>query len=315
MSDTSTICAGIDVSKTKLDIALHPGACFMSVAYDEAGLRQLDALLKKHGVQRVGFEASGGYEWRLLAHLRSGPLPAARFQPGQIRHFAMSRLQRAKNDRLDAALIAAFTASVEELPPLPDARFDGLNAEMTYLEQLEARIAALKTMAETTWLGRLKRLHEQDIVRLEARRKARIALIASQAAKDAMLAQRLDLLVSIKGIGLRTAPALAIRLPELGRIGRGEIAALAGLAPYDDDSGKRRGRRHIRAGRARLRKSLFMSAFTASRHNPDLKAHYQRLRAAGKHHLLATIAVARKLIIMANAVVARQTPWTPQHAK
>lgn len=315
MGDNSMICAGVDVSKAKLDIALHPGPAFLSVAYDEAGLKQLDGFLRKHKVARVGFEASGGYEWRLLAHLRGGPIAAARFQPGQIRYFGMSRLKRAKNDRLDATLIAAFTASVEELPPLPDARFDELNAEMTYLEQLEARLVTLKTMAETAPLPRLKRLHEQDIARLEARRTARIALIARQAAEDATLASRLDLLVSIKGIGLRTALALAIRLPELGGIGRGEIAALVGVAPYDDDSGARRGRRHIRAGRARLRKSLFMSAFTASRHNPDLKLHYQRLRAAGKHHLLATIAVARKLVILANAVVARGTPWTPQHTR
>ncbi|RJG43681.1 transposase [Mesorhizobium sp. DCY119] len=315
MVEISMICAGCDVSKTKLDIALYPGTAFLSVAYDAAGLKQLDAFLKKHRVARVGFEASGGYEWRLLAHLRRGPVAAARFQLGQIRHFAKSRLQWAKNDRLDAALIAAFTASIEELPPLPDARFDELNAEMTYLEQLEARIAVLKTMAETTILARLKRLHEHDIARLETRRKARIALIARQAAQDATLAHRLDLLVSIKGIGLRTALSLAIRLPELGSIGRGQIAALIGVAPYDDDSGGRRGRRHIRAGRTRLRKSLFMSAFTASQHNPDLRAHYQRMRAAGKHHLLAIVAVTRKLAILANAVIARGTPWTPVHTR
>jgi transposase len=311
MTDTSMICAGIDVSKAKLDIALHPTGAHLSVCYDAAGLKRLDAFLGEHRVSRIGFEASGGYEWRLLLHLRGSGVPAGRFQPGQVRYFAKSRLKRAKNDKLDAALIAAFTASLDELPALPDARFDVLNAELTYLEQVEEQIAMLKTMAETTGTPSLKRLHEQDIARLERRREARMVLIGKLIAKDHELARRLALLVSIKGIGRRTALALVIRLPELGSLSREQVTALTGLAPYDDDSGKRRGRRHVRSGRARLRRSLFMGAFTASRCNPDLKALYQRLRANGKHHLVATIAVARKLVILANSVVARGTPWTP----
>lgn len=314
MTNPSMICAGIDVSKARLDIALHPAGPHLKVCYDAAGLKRLDAFLAEHRVGRVGFEASGGYEWRLLAHLRASPVPAARFQPGQVRHFARSRLKLAKNDKLDAALIAAFTASLDALPALPDARFDRLNAELTYLEQIEEQVAMLKTMAETTRTPSLKRLHERDIARLGTRRQARMLLAAALVAKDDDNARRLALLVSIKGVGLRTALALVIRLPELGSIGREQIAALTGLAPYDDDSGKRRGRRHVRSGRARLRKSLFMAAFAASRCNPDLKAVYKRLRAKGKHHLLATIAVARKLVILANAIIARATPWTPHKA-
>lgn len=314
MTEPSMTCAGIDVSKARLDIALHPAGAHLSVCYDEAGLRRLDAFLAEHRVGRVGFEASGGYEWRLLVHLRETGVPSGRFQPGQVRHFAKSRLRWAKNDKLDAALIAAFTANLDELPPLPDARFDMLGAELTYLEQVEEQIAMLKTMAEATRVPSLRRLHEADIARLQRRRDGRILLICKVIAKDDDLARRLTLLVSIKGIGKRTALALIIRLPELGSLSREQVAALAGLAPYDDDSGARRGRRHVRSGRARLRKSLFMGAFTASRCNPDLKVLYQRLRANGKHHLLATIAVARKLVILANAVVARQTPWTPAHA-
>jgi transposase len=314
MTDTSMICAGIDVSKNRLDAALHPGGAHLSVAYDEAGLRRLDAFLAEHGVSRVGFEASGGYEWALLAHLRGGPFAAARLQPAQVRHFAKSRLRHAKNDRLDAARIAAFTASLDELPPLPEARFDVLNAELTYLEQLDDQIMALRTMAETTRLARLKHLHEQDIARLERRRTARMALMARTLQQDEALARRLCLLVSIKGVGLRTALALTIRLPELGRASREQIACLVGVAPFDDDSGVRHGRRHVRGGRARLRKSLFMAAFSASRWNADLKACYDGLRARGKHHLVATIAIARKLVILANAIVARGTPWTLLHA-
>lgn len=313
MTGTSMTCAGIDVSKATLDIALHPSGAHLKVSYDEAGLGRLDAFLAGHRVERVGFEASGGYEWRLLVHLRARRVPAGRFQPGQVRHFARSRLRLARNDRLDAALIAAFTASLDALPALPDARFDRLDGELTYLEQIEAQVAMLKTMAETTRTPSLKRLHEHDIDRLRKRRQTRMLLIAALIAKDDQLARRLSLLVSIKGIGMRTALALVVRLPELGSAGRAQIAALTGVAPYDDDSGKRRGRRHVRSGRARLRKSVFMSAFTASRCNPDLKAFYQRLRANGKHHLAATIAVARKLVILANTIVARGTPWRPKH--
>lgn len=238
MTNTSMICAGIDVSKAKLDIALHPAGAHLSVCYDEAGLKQLDAFLAAHRVERVGFEASGGYEWRLLVHLRGSRVPAGRFQPGQVRHFAKSRLKLAKNDRLDAALIAAFTASLDTLPALPDARFDGLNAELTYLEQIEEQVAMLKTMAETTRAPSLKRLHEQDIARLDKRRQARMLLMATLVAKDDENARRLALLVSIKGIGLRTALALVIRLPELGSISREQIAALAGLAPMTTTAAK-----------------------------------------------------------------------------
>ena len=168
----------------------------------------------------------------------SACVPGSRFQPGQVRHFAKSRLKRAKNDKLDAALIAAFTASLDELPTLPDARFDRFNAELTYLEQVEEQIVVLKTMAETSREVHLKRLHEQDIARLQKRREARMLLIGTLIAQDRQLARRLALLISIKGIGARTAIALVIRLPELGSLSREEIAALTGLASYDDDSGQ-----------------------------------------------------------------------------
>lgn len=315
MTDNITVCVGIDVSKARLDIALYPGDAFISVSYDEAGLRALDEFVRRHKASRIGFEASGGYEWRLLAHLRGRGTAAARFQPGQIRHFAKSRLQKAKNDRIDARMIAAFTASVEALPALPDARFDDLNAELTYLEQIEEQTTRLKTMLASARLAEHKRLHQKDIAALAKRRQTRIALIARQASADAAIGRRLELLVSIKGIGLRTALALAIRLPELGSLSRQQVASLVGVAPFDDDSGARRGRRHTRGGRDRLRKSLYMSAFTAARCNPHLKACYQRLRANGKHHNCATIAIVRKLAILANAIVARATPWTPQYSQ
>lgn len=307
------ICAGIDVAKKSLEAVIDPGGAHVSVPYTAAGLKRLDAFFGEHGVTRIGFEASGGYEWMLLTHLRRGAIAAARFQPGQVRHFARSRLRRAKNDRLDAAIIAAFTASQAAMPPLPDARFDELNAELTYLEQVEDQIARLKTMAETARLAAHRRLYESDIARLDKRRAERIALAVKLLAQDEALAHRLELLVSIRGVGVRTALAFVIRLPELGSVSREEVASLVGVAPFDNDTGETRRKRHVHGGRMRLRKSVFMGAFCASKWNLDLKAHYQRLRAKGKTHLCATIAVARKLAILANTIVARGTPWTPAH--
>lgn len=310
MDDNSMIAAGIDVAKDKLDIALYPGKQHLIVTYDAEGLDKLCGFLADHGVTRVGFESSGGYEWRLLAHLRAAKVPFGRFHAGQVKAFAKSRLIRTKNDRRDALMIAAFTASLEALPPPPDALYDELAEGLTYIEQLDDRIVVLKTMMETTRGQRLRALHAADIDSLKARRKVEIdRLVAEIRTQDAM-ARRLELIDSVKGIGQRTALAILIRLPELGSLSREEAAAMAGLAPYDNDSGKMNGKRRIAGGRSRLRKSLYMAAFTASRCNPNIKSFYQRLKTNGKHHTLAILAAARKLIITVNAVVTRNTPWT-----
>lgn len=314
MTDTITCCAGIDVAKDRLDIALHPGGEQLSVDYTTDGLAQLDRFVAAHKVARIGFEASGGYEWRLLAHLRKGKVAAARFQPGQIKAFGKSRLQRAKNDRLDALLIAQFTASLGELPKLPDAKLDGLTGHLTYIEQIEDRTATLKTMLEASRDPRIRRAQMADIKRLQARRSAELALLIKTIAANADLARKFRLIVSIKGIGERSALALLVRMPEIGSLSREQAAALAGVAPYDNDSGTRNGRRCVAGGRQRLRKSLFMAAFCATRWNKDLKATYLHLIERGKHHLTAVIAVARKLVILANSVVARNSPWTETKA-
>lgn len=311
MTDNTTCCAGIDVAKAKLDIALHPGGEHIVVDYTQDGLAAMDRFLANHKVARIGFEASGGYELRLLAHLRRGAIAAARFQPGQVKAFAKSRLRRAKNDRLDALLIAAFTASLPELPPLPDPQCEAMAGQLTYVEQLEDRIVVLRTMLEATRDTRLRKLHGADIKTLEKRRARELTRLAAILAGDAELTRRMRLLLSIPGIGERTALAIVVRLPEIGSLSREQVAALAGLAPFDNDTATRQRQRHIAGGRHRLRKSLFMAAFCASRWNSDLNAFYARLRADGKTHLCAVIATARKLIVLANTIVARNSPWTP----
>jgi transposase len=160
---------------------------------------------------------------------------------------------------------------------------------------------------------RLRRMAEADIARLKLRRAAELKRIALSLRDHADLARRLDLVLSIQGLGPRTAICLVVRMPELGGITREEAAALAGLAPFDDTSGKHDGQRHIAGGRGRVRKALYNAALAAAfKWNPALIALYKRLDKVGKDHKRALVACARKLIIYANTVLARGTPWIPK---
>jgi transposase len=232
-------------------------------------------------------------------------------QPIQVKAFGRVHLRRAKNDVLDAMLIAACAAALDQVRDASDPRLAELAEQLTFLEQIEEDIRRFKTRLEHIDEPRLRRMVLDDIARLKARRRAQIRGIAKQLRAHRDLAARLDLVLSIPGIGERTALALLIRMPELGRISREEAAALAGLAPFDNDSGQQKRQRRIAGGRARLRRSLFAAALPAAfRWNKALIALYQRLTAAGKAHNAALIACARKLLIYANTVVQRGTPWT-----
>ncbi|WP_315828569.1 IS110 family transposase [Bradyrhizobium sp. SZCCHNG3015] len=311
MAQTSIPTAGIDTSKGKLDIAVHGRNGCWEVSNGLAGWRKLAQLLSKAGVKRVGIEATGGYERGVVEHLRAAGFVVLVLQPIQVKAFGRSRLRRAKNDTLDAALIAACAASLEEVRSAPDPRLVELAEQLTFLEQIEEDIKRFKTRLEHIAEPKLRRIVLDDIARLKARRLAQIRHIAKQLRAHHDLAVRLDLVMSIPGIGERTALALLVRMPELGRISREEAAALAGLAPFDNDSGQHKGQRRIAGGRARLRRSLFAAALPAAfRWNKAVMALYARLTAAGKAHNAALIACARKLLIYANTVVQRGTPWT-----
>jgi transposase len=315
MTQTSIITAGIDTSKAKLDIAIHDRPERWQVANTLLGWRALATRLAKAGVTRVGIEATGGYERGVVEHLRAAGFTVPVLQPIQVKAFGRVHLRRAKNDALDTVLIAACTAALDQLRITPDPRLAELAGYLTFLEQAEEDIARFKTRLEHVDEPQLRRLVNSDIARLKARRAAQIRDIAKRLRAHSDLARRLDLVLSIPGIGDRTALALIIRMPELGRVSREEAAALAGLAPFDDDSGQHRGQRHIAGGRGRLRRSLFAAALPAAfRWNKALVALYARLVADGKAHKSALIACARKLLIYANTVVQRGTPWTEKAA-
>jgi transposase len=314
MTQAITITAGIDTSKAKLDIAVHHRTERWQVANALAGWRALAANLAKAGVTRVGIEATGGYERGVVEHLRAAGFIVLVLQPIQVKAFGRVHLRRAKNDALDAALIAACAAALNQLRIAPDPRLAELAGYLTFLEQLEEDIARFKTRLEHIDEPRLRRIVIRDITRLKQRRAAQIRDIAKRLRAYGDLGRRFDLVLSIPGIGERTALALIIRMPELGQVTREEAAALAGLAPFDDDSGKYRGQRHIAGGRGRLRRSLFAAALPAAfRWNQALISLYARLVAGGKAHKSALIACARKLLIYANTVVQRGTPWTEKN--
>jgi transposase len=311
MTQTSITTAGIDTSKAKLDIALHGRAGCWQVPNAPSGWRLLAGQLTKAGVTRVGIEATGGYERGVVEHLRAAGFAVLVLQPIQVKAFGRVRLRRAKNDALDAVQIAACAATLDQVKVAPDPRLVQLADNLTFLEQIEEDIKRFKTRLEHIDEPRLRRMVLADIARLKARRLTQIRDIAKQLRAHRDLAARLDLVLSIPGIGERTALALLIRMPELGRISREEAAALAGLAPFDNDSGQQKGQRRIAGGRARLRRSLFAAALPAAfRWNKALIALYQRLTAAGKAHNTALVACARKLLIYANTVVQRGSPWT-----
>lgn len=316
MNEISMKAAGIDTGKIWLDVATYPVSGRLKVSNSADGWQTLADWLERQRIGRVGIEASGGYERNVIAYLHQRGFEVILLQPRQVRAFALYKLRRAKNDQLDAALIAECTARSDAQCHAPDSRLTAFGEWLLFIEQIEADIACLKTRRERFTDRRIIQEIDRSVGELKSRCKAELALLQAAVREHDDLARKLDLIESIDGIGIRTALTLVILMPELGRVDREEIAALTGVAPYDDQSGKREGERHIAGGRARVRRALFNAALPASqRWNARLVVHYKHLTEKGKSHKTALIACVRKLIIFANAVLKRQTPWmknTPQ---
>jgi len=310
MRKHSMVCAGIDTSKSKLDVALNERSPELQVDNTPDGHGTLSAWLRRHGVKRVGIEASGGYEKAVVARLRRDGFVVVVFQPAQVRAYAQFVLQRAKNDKIDARLIAACTAATKKIHAPPDPRLAPWAEHLTLIEQIEEDLARYRTRLESCREPQCAAFWRERIAHLTKLLKSELKTLVSAIRQHQDLAARLDLIESVDGVGLRTAVAILVRMPEIGRLTREQAAALAGFAPYDDDSGDHTGARHIAGGRKRLRRSLYAAALPAAqRWNPQLIALYRRLRAKGKVHKVALVACARKLLIYVNTVVERGTPW------
>jgi transposase len=315
MKKHSMVCAGIDTGKRKLDVALDARLEQLQVDNDPDGHRALSAWLRQHRVKRVGIEASGGYEQAVVAQLRRDGFVVVVFQPAQVRAYAGFVGQRAKNDKIDAKLIAACTAAVKKIHAPPDPRLAPFAERMTLIDQLTDERDRCKIYLESCRDPYRRQFWNAEISHWDKLLKAELKALVNAIRAHRDLAERLDLIESVDGIGRKTAVAILVRLPEIGHLTREEIAALAGLAPFDDQSGEHDGPRHIAGGRKRLRGALFKAALPASFHwNPQLIALYRRLTGAGREHKYALVACARKLLIFANTVVARGTPWVSARA-
>lgn len=302
--------AGIDVGKRRLDVATHGLEDATAVTNDAVGVNELIAWLKAREVGRVGLEASGGYERRLRAALQQAGFEVVVHQPLEVRRFAQLKRWRAKNDRLDARLIAAATAQVEAVKAAQDPALADLAERLTAYEQASDLAAQLKTFLESVTLNDLARTLRAQL-RALTRLKARLlAELLRRLKANAALLARFRLLISLPGVGPVVAASLAIRMPELGGLRKGQAASLIGVAPFDRDSGQWKGLRFISGGRARPRRMLYLAALAAKRCDPQLRAWAHDLAARGKPAKLVTVAVMRKLIEAANLVLHRGQPWS-----
>jgi transposase len=313
MTYHSTKAAGIDTGKYELHVCLLPGEERLTLANSPEGIALLVERLKRARIKRVAIEATSIYHRACARALARARIKVAVAQPRQARAFAEALLEWSKADAIDAYVLARFAQVFDTPRPVADAKLEALAEVMTYVEQLEERIVWLKTSLERFQAERLVAAIRADIKTLEKRRAAELRKLEARLRQDRRLGERLDLLLSIPCVAERTALSLLIRMPELGTMTRQQAARLAGLAPCLYESGKFKGERHIYGGRARLRKALYMAAFTgACRWNRDLQTFYKRLLARGKAHTAAVTACSRKLVILANAILARATPWQPR---
>jgi len=307
------ITVGIDVSKARLDVHVHPLGESFAVANDEAGVEALAGQLGQlEGLVSIGLEASGRYERLALANLAAAGLPVIVLNPAQVRNYAAALGQKAKTDPIDARVIALFLAAVQPEPrPLPDAQTAELEALMTRRRQLVGMLVAERARRAAARPGRVRTSLARVVTTLEQELRDLDHDIDTTVRGTPVWRDKEDLLASVPGIGKTIARTLLAELPELGRLNPKQIAALAGLAPFTRQSGKWRGKSFISGGRAAVRAALFMGALVASRFNPTLKAFRDRLVAAGKPKLVAIIATARKLLTILNAIIRDRKPWKP----
>jgi transposase len=297
------------VSKAQLDVAERPSGERAVMPHTEQAIA---ALVEQVGARRpacVVLEATGGLQAPLASALALAGIPVAVVNPRQVRDFARATGQLAKTDAIDAQILARFAEAVRPAPrPLPDEATQEFSALRTRRRQLIDMLVAeqhrMRTaprpiqrqiQAHLTWLKQQLAMLDEDLThRIQA---------------TPLWREQEDLLRSVPGIGPVVSRTLLGELPELGRLTHKQIAALVGVAPLNRDSGSLRGRRMIWGGRAVVRGVLYMSAVVAARHNPSIKAFYQRLRTAGKAPKVALVACMRKLLTMLNAMVKHRTPW------
>ena len=313
MAQNEVVVVGIDVAKDKVDACIRAFKLQQSWPSTAQGHRKLVAWLRKHQVNKAVMEASGGYERVWARVLREADIEVRIVDPKRVRNFALSAGRLAKNDAIDAEMIAWFAeifseapsqrhdAAREELQALVKARLSLIDSRMRLVSQSEHVAPGLVQKAH----GRILKSLASEIARLEA-------AISIKIKSTPDFAERAEIIESVPGFAKTSSANLVAGMPELGQVSDEIAAALIGVAPYDDDSGKRRGERHIKGGRRWVRNAVYMPCVgAATQNNPVLQAYYQRLIAKGKEPKVAIIACMRKLIVILNTMIARRQKWDP----
>ena len=311
-SPASLVVAGIDVSKARLDSFVDPADVALSVDNDPGDIRQLSAHLKNLNVGLAVIEATGRYARAVAAALMDDGFEVAVVNPRQVRDFARATGQLAKTDSIDARVLARFGRCIgprsSQKPSENQARLRELVARrrqvIGMLVMEHNRLEGLGDKAIARSIAKVVRVLEQQREDLERE-------IARLIEHDEDWRGKLQLLASVPGVGQTTATTLMAEFPELGQLDRKEVAALAGLAPFAMESGKLRGRRSIRGGRAAARASLYMAALSAKRFNPVIRSFAQRLEQAGKSFKVVITACMRKLLVILNQMVKTNQHWNP----
>jgi transposase len=304
------IFVGVDVSKDRLDVHVRPSGENFSVARDSDGVAGLAERLAALAPRLVVMEATGGFETIVTAALASAGLPLAVVNPRQIRSFAQALGLKAKTDALDAAAIARFAEAIRPEPrAIATEEAQALGELVARRRQLVQTMTAERNRRRRLTQARLIKSVDRVLAVLQQELSALEGDIDAAVRNSPAWQEAAELLTSVPGVGKATARTLIAELPELGQLNRREIAALAGLAPYNRDSGRLRGKRAIAGGRPAVRTALYMAAWVACRRNPVLKAFSDRLRAAGKTPKQAIVATARKLLTILNALLRSGQKW------
>jgi transposase len=303
---------GIDVSKDRLDVHVLPSTERLAVANTSEGIRRLKRWLSRFDLGLVVIEATGKWHRPLWRSLHASAIPVAMIDPFRVRMFAKATGILAKTDRLDAAVLSRFAAIMTpSIRPPPAQVLEALAELVTGRDAAVAEQTALKNQLSAANVAVLRRQLVQRIARLANDIKTLEREILARIGADQSLARRYQILTSIPSIGPVVAATLIARLAELGSLTDKQITMLAGLAPIADQSGKHDGRRVVFGGRSHVRRMLYLAAVAAVRSNPQSAQLYRRLRAIGKPAKVALIAVARKLVVLANSLLANDRTWQP----
>ncbi len=304
-----SINAGIDVGKHALDVYLLERQRAFHCGNDDPSIRQLVARLKRFKIQRIVIEATGRLEQPFVRAALAQGLPVIVVSPLRVRRYAAAIGQLAKTDAIDAQLIARFGA---DLKPTVNPPCDADSLQIKDLMVRRRQLIEMRTMEKNRrqiMPEALQASIDQLIDAIDTQLKTLDQQLDQAVEAHAQWRHKRDRLTSMPGIGKTVAYTLLGDLPELGKLTRRQIAALTGVAPYNHDSGRMRGRRRIRGGRSSSRTALFLSAMSAIRFNPEIKTFYERLLANGKHKKVALTACIRKIVTALNAMLRDDKDW------